>query len=74
MSLGVSALDVCILSQCLCEWRGGGAREIAIITFYSQNMSLSAFTALQLRSGLGSERYRGTNQGAVCSPSPLTKS
>lgn len=49
-------------------------REIATITIYSQNMSLSPFTALHLRSDLESERYRGTKKGALCSPSPLTKS
>lgn len=52
----------------------GRAREIATVTFYFQNMSLSPFTALHLKSDLGSERYKRGKKGAVCPPSPLTKS
>lgn len=41
-------------------------REIATVTFFFQNMSVSPFTSLHLRNDLESERYRGTTKKILC--------
>lgn len=42
-------------------------REIATVTLYFQNMSLSPFTSLHLRNDLESEKYRGTKKKKILS-------